>query len=80
MAEIYQRAIIMSKKVSVIMGGTSSEREISLISGQTVAQALKTAGYQVGTIDIILFTIFAKVFPSRFNLYKLRSYSSIPNV
>ena len=42
----------MSKKVSVIMGGTSSEREISLISGQTVAQALKIAGYQVGTIDI----------------------------
>ena len=42
----------MSKKVSVIMGGTSSEREVSLISGETVAQALKNAGYQVGTIDM----------------------------
>ncbi|MBI3602283.1 MAG: D-alanine--D-alanine ligase [Candidatus Omnitrophica bacterium] len=38
--------------IGVLMGGCSSEREISLRSGSAVAQALAAAGYAVQTIDI----------------------------
>ena len=38
-------------KVNVIYGGNSSEREVSLRSGAAVADALKTAGYEVGLLD-----------------------------
>ena len=40
------------KKVAVVMGGLSSEREISLSSGNGVAQALKGLEYDVKTIDL----------------------------
>jgi D-alanine-D-alanine ligase len=39
-------------KVVVIMGGDSSEREVSLRSGQAVFNALKSKGYDVETLDI----------------------------
>lgn len=39
-------------KVTVLKGGTSSEREISLISGHAVAESLRTAGYSVVECDI----------------------------
>ena len=43
----------MSKeKVLVLMGGISTEREISLKSGTAVAKALLEAGYVVETLDI----------------------------
>ena len=43
----------MSKeKVLVLMGGISTEREISLKSGSAVAKALSEAGYTVETLDI----------------------------
>jgi len=45
------------KKIGVIMGGWSSEREISLISGRAVARALKRAGLKVKEIDFTLETI-----------------------
>ncbi len=38
-------------KVLVLMGGTSDEREVSLRSGEAVAQALADAGYIVETLD-----------------------------
>lgn len=38
--------------VAVLMGGTSSEREISLRSGSAVASALQEAGYSVISVDI----------------------------
>lgn len=38
--------------IGVLMGGVSSEREISLRSGKGVAHALKAGGYQVELIDI----------------------------
>ena len=38
--------------IGVLMGGYSSEREISLKSGQAIAKALKEAGCQVNAIDI----------------------------
>jgi D-alanine-D-alanine ligase len=42
----------MSTHVAVIMGGWSSEREVSLVSGAACANALKQAGYKVTTLDI----------------------------
>lgn len=40
------------KKVLVLMGGISSEREISLLSGTNVANALTSVGYHVITHDL----------------------------
>ena len=42
----------MSKRVAVLMGGWSSEREVSLVSGAAVAKALGEAGYDTRTIDV----------------------------
>lgn len=39
------------KRVLVLMGGTSEEREVSLRSGKAVAEALVEAGYIVDTLD-----------------------------
>src|SRR5580698_144364 len=38
--------------IGVLMGGYSSEREISLRSGQAVAEALTQEGYRVLSLDI----------------------------
>ena len=40
------------KRIAVLMGGISSEREISLQSGQGVLQALNEAGYSAFPIDL----------------------------
>lgn len=40
------------RKVAVLMGGVSSEREISLRSGQGVLQALNEAGYSAFPVDL----------------------------
>src|SRR6202000_260701 len=40
------------KRVSVLMGGPSAEREVSLASGVNCAAALTEAGYQVSTIEV----------------------------
>ncbi|HEX6980344.1 MAG TPA: D-alanine--D-alanine ligase [Alphaproteobacteria bacterium] len=40
------------KRVAVLMGGISSEREVSLVSGAAVGKALAEAGYDVRTIDV----------------------------
>ncbi len=42
----------MTKKVAVLMGGRSSEREVSLASGDNVITALKGAGYDAFGIDV----------------------------
>jgi D-alanine-D-alanine ligase len=42
----------MSKHVAVLMGGWSAEREVSLRSGATCADALTRLGYQVTRIDV----------------------------
>lgn len=39
------------KKIVVLMGGPSSEREVSLKTGEGIAHALRSKGYQVETID-----------------------------
>ena len=42
----------MSSHVVVLMGGWSAEREVSLVSGAAVANALSSVGYQVTSIDV----------------------------
>ena len=42
----------MSKRVTVLMGGFSAEREVSLVSGKACAQALRDAGYDVREVDV----------------------------
>ena len=38
-------------KISVLMGGTSAERDVSLASGLRIADALRTRGHEVTAID-----------------------------
>ncbi|MCS7032479.1 MAG: D-alanine--D-alanine ligase, partial [Phycisphaerae bacterium] len=40
-------------KITVLRGGPSAEREISLISGQAVAEGLRQAGHEVAESDIL---------------------------
>jgi D-alanine-D-alanine ligase len=42
----------MAKKVAVLMGGWSAEREVSLSSGKACAKALRDKGYDVTEIDV----------------------------
>jgi D-alanine-D-alanine ligase len=43
---------LRKRKIGVLMGGWSSEREISLLSGQRVLNSLKAQGFQTVGIDI----------------------------
>jgi D-alanine-D-alanine ligase len=45
-------ALVTKKRVGVLMGGLSSEREVSLASGSAVLQALQAKGYDVVGIDV----------------------------
>ena len=40
------------KHVAVLMGGWSSEREVSLSSGKACADGLRNAGYKVTEVDV----------------------------
>ncbi len=42
----------MTQHVSVLMGGWSTEREVSLASGKAVSQALVALGYKVTSLDV----------------------------
>ncbi|MDJ0981476.1 MAG: D-alanine--D-alanine ligase [Kiloniellales bacterium] len=42
----------MSKRVAVLYGGISAEREVSLVSGRDCGKALGEAGYTVDMIDV----------------------------
>ena len=44
---------LMEKRIAVLAGGPSCEREISLISGKAVAEVLTQKGYQVEMIDAV---------------------------
>lgn len=41
-----------TKKVAVVMGGPSSEREVSLRTGQAILQALQSKGYQAMGLEL----------------------------
>ncbi|MFQ5783297.1 MAG: D-alanine--D-alanine ligase [Alphaproteobacteria bacterium] len=42
----------MSKRVAVLMGGWSAEREVSLVSGRACAAALRERGYDVIEVEV----------------------------
>ena len=42
----------MAKHVAVLMGGWSSEREVSLVTGRDCAKALRDVGYRVTEVDV----------------------------
>ena len=42
----------MSPHVAVLMGGWSAEREVSLVSGAAVVEAMKSLDYQVSAVDV----------------------------
>lgn len=42
----------MKKRVAVLMGGRSAEREVSLVSGEACARALEERGWPVTRIDV----------------------------
>ena len=42
----------MNKHIAVLMGGWSSEREVSISSGLACAEALEALGFQVSKIDV----------------------------
>jgi len=44
--------MLTDKRVGVLMGGTSAEREVSLRSGKAIYDALKGLGYSVVIIDV----------------------------
>ncbi len=43
--------VVTHKKIGVLLGGASAEREVSLRSGRAVYNALKGLGYNVLSID-----------------------------
>ncbi len=51
----------MSKRIAVVMGGTSHEAEISLLSGAAVSEALRVAGYEV--VEVRLTSDSAEAIP-----------------
>jgi D-alanine-D-alanine ligase len=49
---VEQRVRVTGKRIGVLMGGRSSEREVSLRTGQAVCQSLRRCGYNVVAIDV----------------------------
>ncbi len=47
----YSGSVSEKTRVAVLMGGWSSEREVSLMSGQAVVEALRSKGYEVMALD-----------------------------
>lgn len=56
----------MSKRVLVLMGGWSAEREVSLVSGAAVTAGLRAAGYAAEAFDVTrdLAALFAALMPA----------------
>ncbi len=48
---------IKNEKIAVLFGGVSQEREVSLNSGASITEALKTLGYNIEPIDTKEFPI-----------------------
>ncbi len=44
--------LVTKKKIGVLMGGLSAERDVSLKSGEAVLKALKDMGYNAAAIDV----------------------------
>ena len=80
--------MLTDKKIGVLMGGASSEREVSLRSGSAVFKALKKLGYNAAAIDAgpnicealkkekidiaTIFNVFFIIPIHSFNLFKIK--------
>lgn len=53
--------LVTEKRIGVIMGGSSSEREVSLNSGRPVAKALSDRGYTVIPLEITNETLYRRL-------------------
>ena len=53
---------MQKKKVLVLKGGFSAERDVSLVSGKGIARALKNCGYEVIEHDLTDVYKFLDVF------------------
>ena len=60
--------VLWDKKIGVLAGGTSSEREISLKSGNAVLNALKARGLDVRLIDVDPASFMLDIEASRIDL------------
>src|SRR5512135_567840 len=49
---MYGMKLVTNKKIGVLLGGLSSEREVSLASGSAVLKALTGKGYDAVAIDV----------------------------
>src|SRR5450759_1910333 len=45
-------SLVTNKKIGVLMGGMSSEREVSLSSGNAILRALIGKGYNAAAVDV----------------------------
>ena len=52
MNEFTEQNFLQGMKIAVLMGGWSSEREISIISGKAVGDALKEVGFEPLILDL----------------------------
>lgn len=43
---------LKDKRIGVLLGGTSSERQVSLDTGEAISEALRSRGYQVVEVDV----------------------------
>ena len=43
---------LKNKKIGVLMGGLSAEREVSLRTGAAIGKALESIGYKIEMIDV----------------------------
>ena len=48
----FSRKKLLQKKIGVLLGGLSAEREISLRTGKATLDALQQLGYQAVAIDV----------------------------
>ena len=67
-------------KVTVLMGGVSSEREVSISSGKAVSKALKIAGYDIEEIVITNESFNAKIIDSDITFIALHAAPIIARV
>ena len=50
--DVVERKLLTRSKIGVLMGGQSSEREVSLKTGEAVYRSLVRSGYDVVAIDV----------------------------
>jgi D-alanine-D-alanine ligase len=43
---------VMERRIGVLMGGLSAERDVSLATGRAVVKALRRKGYRAASLDV----------------------------